>query len=716
MPKYDDHAECLKLLKAAQEAEYDNREKVREVSHFLEKDDGQWEPSVVARMTGRPRYTFDKCNPVVDSIAGEMDQAEFAIKVRPSGGDSDDYTAKIFDGLIRSIQAVSGASHIYGACARKMVAAGFDAWRVVHDWVDGDSFEQDLLVKKIANSVDRVWFDQGAENQDMSDAMHCFVLQALTKDEYDVKFPDGSGRSVDQARESDVYTYKPDLIMVGEFLYKSPVTREIVLMANGAVYEADDKFSAVADDLKAQGITEERRRKVKGYKVYSRLFDGDDWLSEAKETVFDYIPVIPVYANFQISENKVIYRGAVNNLMDPQRVHNYALSRAIEEGALAPRGKYWMTREQAATHQQTLQTMNTNSDPVQLYTHVEGQNPPFWQGGAQINSGLQQVATDMASSIIEASGVFSANQGNAPGQSGYAIELQQNKGDNSTIKYFKAQEIAITHTARVLINAIPKVYDTKRTVRILGEDGTSKMVTINDDVYDAAEGKTVSLYDLRKGKYDVVCDVGPAFKSRQQETARSFIEAAGIDPKLLEFSRDIWLRNLNAPGFDLIAERARRQLLDGGMIPDSQMTEDEKERAQQIIASKQAELANQPPDPLAIAMMEQTQANTADIASRAQERANKAVNEARKQEFEEAKFAESLNGKQFDQMMEQQKAMVDALNKQAQTLKLLREAMGADAIIGPGNVEAYKQQAEIVEETQDSFGFDGSGNRVRMGE
>ncbi|MCK4815794.1 hypothetical protein KA005_08490, partial [bacterium] len=84
MADFEDIQAVNQLLSEAQEAEHDNREKVREVTHFLQKDDGQWEPSIIQAMIGRPRYTFDKCNPVVDSIAGEMEQAEFGIKVRPS--------------------------------------------------------------------------------------------------------------------------------------------------------------------------------------------------------------------------------------------------------------------------------------------------------------------------------------------------------------------------------------------------------------------------------------------------------------------------------------------------------------------------------------------------------------------------------------------------------------------------------------------------------
>lgn len=707
MADFNSIVDVNRLLSEAQDAEYDNREQVREVIHFLQKQDGQWEPEIISQMNSRPRYTFDQCNPIVDAIAGEMEQAEFGIKVRPAGGDSTKDLAKLYDGMIRNIQSMSNAVHVYNAAGRKMVSAGFDAWRVAQDWSDSDSFEQDLFIRKIANSVDRVWFDPGAEMQDMSDANYCFVLQALTKEEYKEKFPDGTGASVTDARTSEVYTYKPDFIVVGEFIYKKPVTKELVLMSNNAVYEADEKFESVVEELQADGITEVRRRKKKSHIVMTRLFDGNNWLADEQKTVFTYIPVIPTYGNFDISENKVVYRGVVNKLIDPQRVFNYSESRKIEEGALAPRAKYWMTRDQAKADTATLETMNTNANPVQTYTHVEDQPPPFWQGGAQINSGLQETSASMRTNITTGSGIFAANQGDAPNQSGYAIELQQSKGDTSTVKYFSSQEIAICHTAKILVEAIPKVYDTKRTVRILGEDGASKMEQINDEVFDNETRKMVSLNDLRKGKYDVTCDVGPAFKSRQQETARAFIDIAQIDPTIIQGGKDIWLNNLAVPGMDAMAERARKQMLEAGIIPDSQMTDDEKEAAQAIIDQANAN----PPQPSAMdtAIVEQTQANTADIQSKMQERSDKAQLAAEKLRQEEQKtLAKAREAdrehamKVNQQLFDQNKAIVDALNTQANTLKTIREAMGIDAIVGPTNTKAYKEQADIVLDSQEN--------------
>ena len=77
MPKFDDHDYVLDLLTTAQDADRDNRQRAREAHLFLDKRDGQWEPYYWNLNDGRPRYTFDQANPIVDQIAGEMEQADF---------------------------------------------------------------------------------------------------------------------------------------------------------------------------------------------------------------------------------------------------------------------------------------------------------------------------------------------------------------------------------------------------------------------------------------------------------------------------------------------------------------------------------------------------------------------------------------------------------------------------------------------------------------
>ena len=642
---FTNHNDILKLLSEAQDADSDNRDRVREAHDFIDKRNGQWDDDKVnANMKGRPRFTFDKCNPVVDQIAGEMENADFTIRVSPSGGESSKDTAKTLDGIIRNIRNISNAEHVFNQAGRSMITGGLDGWEVVQDWVDADAFEQDLFIRKIPNYIDRVWFVIGSEEQTQEDAPGVFVLSTMTRAAYEDKYPDCKMQSVGDDRNDISYTIKPDYIIVGRFLYKKPTKIELVRMSNGKVYKVDDDYKKVADELAAQGITEEKRRTRDSWRVHSRIFDGGGWLNEEQETVFDLLPIIPVYGNYKVTDNKILYRGVVEKLMDPQRVYNYAKSRQIEEGALAPKGKYWATSKQVAGHNKTIETLNTNNDPVQIY-NADEQAPgaPKWQNGGTTNPGLEQTAISAANDLAAAANQFNAQIGNAPGQqSGIANQLQIEQGNIGAVKWFSAQQVAICHTGKVLINAIPRSYDSTRQVRILDDDGTNKQITINDTYRDEETGEIVELNNLTIGQYDVVCEVGDAFKSTQKETVSAFLDLAKVDPSILQTGKDIMLKNMNQPGMNLMAERARAQLIQQNQIPFEQMTDEEKQAAQQA-----AQQPQEPPADMVFALAEQKKADNEEQANQFKAQLQTAEFQFKTKELEFAieKFQAEQSGK-----------------------------------------------------------------------
>ena len=692
MPKFDTVKKVEALLTAAQDAEYDRREMLREVDAFLNAPDGQWEDFVRAKMIGRPKYTFDRCNDIVDDIAGEMEQADFDIRVKPAGGDSTKEIAETYDGLVRNIENISNAKAVYTRAGRKMVALGLSGWRINTEYVDADSFDQDLIIKSIPNFIDCVWFDPASSEQDRSDAKYAFVLENMTKDTYEERFPKGSGMAVGSNRTQSTYYNHPETVTVGEILYIEYEVRELVRMTDGSVYEVDDKFKALSNELAQQGITVDKGpRKQKKPVVYTRLFDGRDWLTEPQKTVFSYIPVIPTYGNFDITEdNKCIYWGAVEKKMDAQRVLNYARSREVEETALAPREKKWMTAEQAAGFEKSIGTMNTNADPVQFYNHVDGQAPPYSTGANQANQQVKLVSQAALSDLVE----FDQMPGQTLGlQSGVALEKRQNKGDTRKYKYMGSQEVAICHTARILIKAIPKVYDAKRQVRVLGEDGTTSMVVLNEPVLDQETGQMITLNDLSQGLYDAVCDVGPAFKNRQSEAAEGILEMAAIDPTILQLAGDVLFNNITTPGMDKIAERKRIQLVQSGAIPETQLTDEEKAMLQQMGQQPQQ------PDAMMVAAqaeMQKAQAEMSKVQLTAQTESAKLQLKGQEQQLnaQKAMFAaqQAQQKLKLDQVKMQISAAMDqsklglqqgmdtaAIQKTlAETQKILSEATAVD--------------------------------------
>jgi len=693
MINFNNLDDILKELELVQDNEKDERDKSRECKIFITKKNGQWEKRIWDKwgQFSRPRYTYDLTTPLLDNIVGELEQNEFAATVTPAGGESTKETASLLDGLVRSIQNWSDAQFIYKKISRNLTTWGFDCCRVVHDFKDDDSFDQDLIVKYIPNAIDRVWFDPNSEEQDRSDANWCVVLQALTNEQYEEKWPRGSGEGVGVNRQFDYYWNKREVVVVGEILYKKRTKKTIVQLSNGTVYDKSE-IESVIDDLALQNITVVKEREKDDITVFSRVFDGTDWLEEEKETVFSVLPVVPFYHCFEVVEDKLTWRRIVEKIMDPQRIFNYAVSRKIEEGALAPRKKIMMTNKQAKGHEAQIKKLNTSPDPVLFYEADEKAPPPYELGGAVANPSLQETAIEAANNIEAVAGLYGANLAKNPGaQSGIALELQQNKGDTGNSSFYVDMAKGITYLCKVLLDGAPKVYDTRRDVVLMNADGSSEMKTINDQILDQQTGQVVSANNLA-GNFSVTCSMGPMFRNKMEQGNAALLELAGVLPGVLEGAADIFTKNITAPGMDQVSERIRTNLFNAGQIPFDQMTEEEK--VQFLQDQQQQALTAQQPDPLTIQTLQTLQAQQAESVASAQQSANKAQADTL---TAQAKVMDQQN-KSREQDRKDIEANQQMLKTMAETLNIIREAMGIDSIVGPHNTEAYIEQANVLQQ------------------
>ena len=680
---FDSLQSVLNLMSSAQEADHDNREKAREAHLFVDKRDGQWEPYWQNNNKNKPRFSFDQVNPIIDQVTASIELADFDIKVSPMSGPASKETAMVIDGLVRNIEAISRAKDIYVNAGRGMVTTGYDGWMISHKYSDPQSFDQDLVIEPVANFIDRVWFDPASYLQDKSDAQYAFLQHAMSVQEYVKRYPEGSQASVSIDRTGESYYDKAQVVVVGQLFYVKQESCQLVLMSNGAVYTIDDDFKKVKDELTLLGIEEVRTRKAYQAKVYSRFFDQTDWLEDEEETIFDRIPIIPLYGNFKIVENKTIYWGVVEKLLDPQRVFNYALSREVEEAALAPRAKFFMTLTQAAGHEDSLSTLNVNADPVQFYNNdPEVPGPPIQQGGAQVNPGLRTISESMRQIIGQTAGMFAASMGDNPGlQSGVAIESLQSKGDNGTIKYFRALESAIAATGDILVKAIPKVYDAQRTVRLLYEDGSSEMQVLNEPIIDQQTGEIVTLNDLTKGQYSVACRAGPSFRNRQQETIETIIEIAKVDPSIIGMAGDILLNAIPTSAATQIGERKRLQMITQGLIPQTQLTEEEK--AQMAQSAQGQEQQQDPAMVLAQAEMAKAQAEQM-----------RAQVEVQRLQLDTAKIQLEAQKVQMQMQADQATQQLDVFNAQTNRMNTQIKAQQAGASIEKDTVDTQGKQID----------------------
>ncbi len=677
----DEWQSTLERRKAVQEDEKDVRNTARDCEHFVTDEWGQWEDSVTEKWTGRPRYQLDRTSPVIDRVASDLEQMEFGGSVTPFGGDASDDVADTIMGMIRTIDNMSNSAEIYQSAGRRLATSGFAAWLIRTDWADIDAFDQDMIIMPLINAIDRVWIEGAAYATKPSDIKGAFVDTFLSNEEYKQQFPEGSAMSVANDRQYNFYSNPPEGVTVTDFYYIKTEQKQLYLMTNGKVYDGET-YAGIAESLKERGIVPAREPRARNIpKAYMRKLDAGGWLTGEQELPFSFVPVIGCWANKSVLENKIRFEGEVKRLMGPQRIYNYGASRDLSDGALAPVEKTAMTPKQAKGHEKQNSRLNTANDPLFLYNPDPEAERPYKTGGPQPNAQLATSIARAAEDIQAISQSFDPVQGNGiSGHSGRAYEILTQNSNSSSYKYIKALKSSLQWTYEIVVDAIPRVYDTKmRQMRLTNNDGTTKDVAINEEVI-SADGKSRHVAnDLSQGRYSFKVSAGPSYASKAAETVDVLTKWAQVDPSLLAEGGDIIYKNMQQEGMEQIAARKRKSMIEAGQIPEDQLTDEEREK----IIKQTQDQQDQPPSEMDRATVGVLMAQMQELQSQSEERINKMQIDMLEQQR-----------KMFETQLKAQKQEADIQKVQSETLENLRDATGADAVINGSVANAYDDIAK----------------------
>jgi uncharacterized protein with GYD domain len=112
------------------------------------------------------------------------------------------------------------------------------------------------------------------------------------------------------------------------------------------------------------------------------------------------------------------------------------------------------------------------------------------------------------------------------------------------------------------VDLIPKIYDTQRIARIIGEDGETKMVKINPDqsepvnkIVDQNGVVIEKIYNPGVGKYDVVAITGPGYATKRQEALEAMAQLLQGNPQLWQVAGDLFVKNMDWPGAQEMSKR-----------------------------------------------------------------------------------------------------------------------------------------------------------------
>jgi len=544
--------EARKRFKIAFEAEASQRELELDDINFRNGDQWYEEDRKQRETDHRPVLTVNKLEQRVDQVTGDQRMNRMGAIIRPldsgSGGKQGNYNlAQLMGGIIKNIEAVSNAKQAYDTAFDHAVGHGRGYWRIITEYSSDDTFDQDITIKRINNHF-RVYLDPSAEDVTKKDAKWGFVTRLVDKDEYPTANWDfGTG---------DDYTlwYENDKVRIAEYFRLVP-EKHIIWMIDGKAIKVKDSKTDIRDELTLDGVKPEKTREVDCYKCEWFEVSANEVFNE-KEFPSKYIPIIPCYGKELNVKGKTYYRGVIRYAKDPQRIYNYTRTASVEQVALAPKAPWVMEESQLGNHAKMWETANVKNYSTLIYKNKVGVPPPQRQAPPQPSSGWISESQIADQDIDAASGLYKASLG-APSneRSGKAINARKVEGDVGTYHFHDNRAMSLQHSYEILVDMIPRVYDSQRIIRIKKFDDQEDMVEINKTIIDRQTGQVVKMYDLSIGKYDVVVDVGASYTTQRQQASESMMELIQYAPQLADRILDIIAKNLDWPGAEEISER-----------------------------------------------------------------------------------------------------------------------------------------------------------------
>ena len=551
----------------AADSESENRDERLEDRKFLVGE--QWPEDIkqARDQEKRPCLVVNRLPAILHQVTNDQRQNRPSIKVNPVDDIATIETADVFQGLIRHIEYASNSDYAYDKAYEGSAGEGLGYFRVITQYADAMSFDQEIRIKQIPNSFS-VYFDPASQEPDGSDANWAFVFEDLSKDDYKSQFPNSKLSAMeDWVSIGDKVKgwCEKDSCRIAEYFYKTFKETTLIQLSNGEIITEDELPKAPG--VLPEGVTVKQKRKtilpaIKWAKINGiEVLEKTDWLGQ-------WIPIIPVYGDEINVEGKRVLSGLIRHAKDPQRMYNYWKTAQTEVIALAPKAPWIGAAGQFEGHEEKWATANTRSHAFLEYNPVSESGtpvpPPSRNTYEPPVQAINQAAAGSDQDLKNTTGIFDPTLGSdRRDESGVAIQRRNVQAQISNFHYSDNLSRSIRHLGRILVDLIPEIYDGPQVIRVLKEDGNSDMVAINQMFTQAGQEK---IHNLGAGRYDVTVSSGPSFQTKRQESAASMLDLAKTAPVVMQAAPDLIVKEMDWPGAQAIADRLAKtippQLLD----------------------------------------------------------------------------------------------------------------------------------------------------------
>ncbi|MEM1346298.1 MAG: portal protein, partial [Pseudomonadota bacterium] len=386
-------------------------------------------------------------------------------------------------------------------------------------------------------------------------------------------------------------------VAVTEYFRREAVKRTLLRLDNGDVVFLDQIGGRDGVERLAQaGVQIMGERQHYGQKVIWTKISGSHVLEGDTEFPASVIPLVPVFGRRAYHDRRVLYHGLTYHAHDAQRMKNFWMSAATDRLGRQPAQPIMVTPTMIEGFEEFYRNLNRPSPYLPYNPDPEAPaGRPTREPTPQMPVAELQTALTMEEMVKSTVGIHDAGLGARSNEtSGRAIMARQRESDVGTSLYLSNRDSAVGQIGRIVMEMIPRVYDSTRVVPVRRPDSSVQRVRLNAITQDDS-GNDIVVNDLSQARLSCVVKSGPGFTTMREEAREALMGIQATDPEAGRLILDQIVRNSDWPGADPIADRFSQAYVPPHMqsAEDREnMPEPQPDPAQQAEAMKaQAEMA-----------------------------------------------------------------------------------------------------------------------------
>jgi len=575
---YKDHDKELARIKKNVEMAYEyfrgNYERFNRMKQFVFISSNSEVDESVNKTLNRPNLEFPVLESGVSRLRGEFVKNLPSIYVTAEEGleitEEMGVMIRVVEGHIRHIMSDAEKRGVQFELITDTLAGGFTGAHVYSAYRAPMSFIQDIYIDKVFDPTMTFW-DPMAKEIAKLDGRHCGQCIPMYEDEFKKQFPDVKtdemkfGANMGNFKWS--YDAKGEKIALLCYYYENkPKKTKIVYLTDGRSMTTKE-YKKFLSDWDEDGKIEQPpqimlERDTEIPRIY-RYTLCETKILECKLTDYERLPIPFIDGNSTTnkesdqSTSKQFTRPIVYPAQGAQRLKNYAgqaLANELENMIMHK----WTACIEGIPENYSEAYKDVQQASVLVYNAFKDGNPEMPLPPPQavvrppIPPEITQTFMIMDTTIQNILGSFDpaiAKLGERE-VSGIAIQESLSLSNSAAMPYVTNYLLGLQAIADLILDLIPKVYKTPRTLPIITEDGKKDYVVIN------AEGGVRLDYDRNALKVEVVA--GPSFMAQQDKALRYIDMLMKSSPMFQQFMAEkglpVLLDNMEFRGIDLLKE------------------------------------------------------------------------------------------------------------------------------------------------------------------